>query len=227
MSIATIQIRFFDNLFIRQVQSHEIKAQYPNCERLMTPGKNCTAKIIEAFCTIFTLIALSGGFFFVETSFDNLGGFTKRTLSSVRPALLPYCAIASGIINQIFYIYLHMPGSFDGLEILKFFLIPYQDPGIQHEPLGYTSKYNPIEHLMSPHVTRACQGVIFRITEIVRKLIERTETKNGLKVTAKIIDKVYELKRKVKAGLKKNMLIIFDQYMPQWNYRAIPKGEII
>ncbi len=97
---------------------------------------------------------------------------------------------------------------------------------IAHYP-PYTSKYNPIEHLMFPHVTRACQGVIFRSAEIVRELIERTETKNGLKVTAKIIDKVYELKRKVKAGFKENMPIIFDEYLPKWNYRAIPKGEVI
>ena len=27
----------------------------------------------------------------------------------------------------------------------------------------YCSKYNPIEHRLFPHVTRACQGVIFHI----------------------------------------------------------------
>ncbi|MCP4053826.1 MAG: ISAzo13 family transposase, partial [Mesoflavibacter sp.] len=83
------------------------------------------------------------------------------------------------------------------------------------------------EHLMSPHVTRACQGVIFRSAEIVRELIESAETENSLKVTAEIIDKVYELKRKVKAGFKENMPIVFDEYLPKWNYRAIPKGEVI
>ena len=31
---------------------------------------------------------------------------------------------------------------------------------IAHYP-PYTSKYNPIEHRLFPHVTRACQGVIF------------------------------------------------------------------
>jgi Rhodopirellula transposase DDE domain len=32
---------------------------------------------------------------------------------------------------------------------------------VAHYP-PYGSKYNPIEHRLSPHVTRACRGVIFR-----------------------------------------------------------------
>ncbi len=31
---------------------------------------------------------------------------------------------------------------------------------IAHYP-PYTSKYNPIEHRLFPHITRACTGVIF------------------------------------------------------------------
>ncbi len=57
--------------------------------------------------------------------------------------------------------------------------------------------------------------------------MESAETKKGLRVTAQIIDKVYEIGRKVKAGFKENIPIIFDEYLPQWNYRAIPKREVI
>ena len=38
---------------------------------------------------------------------------------------------------------------------------------IAHYP-PYTSKYNPIEHRMFPHVTRACQGVVFKSIELVK-----------------------------------------------------------
>jgi hypothetical protein len=31
---------------------------------------------------------------------------------------------------------------------------------VAHYP-AYCSKYNPIEHRLFPHVTRACQGVVF------------------------------------------------------------------
>jgi hypothetical protein len=97
---------------------------------------------------------------------------------------------------------------------------------IAHYP-PYTSKYNPIEHRMFPHVTRACQGVIFKSIEIVKEFMEKTKTNKGLKVTVQIIDKVYETGRKVKEGFKENMPIIFDDYLPQWNYRAIPNGKVI
>ena len=92
---------------------------------------------------------------------------------------------------------------------------------IAHYP-PYTSKYNPIEHRMFPHVTKACKGVIFENYEQVRMLMERTKTKKGLSVKAEVIKKKYEIGRKVNDDFKKNMKIIFDQHLPKWNYRAIP-----
>jgi hypothetical protein len=38
---------------------------------------------------------------------------------------------------------------------------------VAHYP-PYCSKYNPIEHRLFPHLTRACRGVIFRTLETVR-----------------------------------------------------------
>lgn len=97
---------------------------------------------------------------------------------------------------------------------------------IAHYP-PYTSKYNPIEHRMFPHVTSACQGVIFDSIERVKEFMEKTKTKKGLNVTVRIIDKIYETGRKVKEGFKENMPIVFDKHLPQWNYRAIPNGKVI
>ena len=97
---------------------------------------------------------------------------------------------------------------------------------IAHYP-PYTSKYNPIEHRLFPHVTRACQGVIFTSIELVKALIEKTRTSTGLSVTVQIIDKVYALKRKVADDFKETMKIVFDDYLPQWNYTAVPIGEVI
>lgn len=97
---------------------------------------------------------------------------------------------------------------------------------IAHYP-PYASKYNPIEHRLFPHVTRACQGVIFENVQLVKKLMEKTKTSKGLKVTVQVIDKVYETGRKVADDFKENMQIVFDDYLPQWNYRAVPNGEVI
>jgi hypothetical protein len=92
---------------------------------------------------------------------------------------------------------------------------------IAHYP-PYTSKYNPIEHRLFPHVTRACQGVIFKSVDIVKELMEKTKTSTGLKVSVEVIDKVYETGRRVDQYIKENMKIIFDDYLPCWNYRAVP-----
>ena len=93
---------------------------------------------------------------------------------------------------------------------------------IAHYP-PYCSKYNPIEHRFFPHVTRACQGVIFTSVELVKGLMEKTSTQTGLTAFVHILDTVYKTGRKVVDGFKVNMDIIFDHYLPKWNYRAIPR----
>ncbi len=92
---------------------------------------------------------------------------------------------------------------------------------VAHYP-PYCSKYNPIEHRLFPHVTRACQGVVFHTVAVVKSLMEKTRTQTGLKVTVDIIDKAYEIGRKCSKGFKQNMKIAFDAVLPKWNYRAIP-----
>jgi Rhodopirellula transposase DDE domain len=92
---------------------------------------------------------------------------------------------------------------------------------VAHYP-PYCSKYNPIEHRLFPHVTRACQGVVFHTVQIVKALMEKTSTHTGLQVSVDILDKVYDTGRKCAKGFKEHMKIIFDDLLPQWNYRALP-----
>ena len=70
---------------------------------------------------------------------------------------------------------------------------------VAHYPT-HCSKYNPIEHRLFPHVTRAWSGVVFRSLEIVKHCVEQPWTSTGLKVTAAVLDKVYQLKRKASAA---------------------------
>ncbi|MBL0716973.1 MAG: ISAzo13 family transposase [Desulfosarcina sp.] len=87
----------------------------------------------------------------------------------------------------------------------------------------YTSKWNPVEHRVFPHITRTLQGVILKSHEMIKTLIDRTTTKAGLNVISNIILKQYETGRKYAANFKKNMRIHFDEYLGQWNYRAVPE----
>jgi len=88
---------------------------------------------------------------------------------------------------------------------------------IAHYP-PYTSKYNPIEHLLFPHVTRVCQGVILENVELLKELIATTTTRTGLKVFTTILDTPYQLGRKIAEDFKLNMEIVFDSVLPRWNY---------
>jgi len=95
---------------------------------------------------------------------------------------------------------------------------------IAHYP-PYCSKYNPIEHRLFPHVTRACQGVVFTSVALVKHLMEKTHTKTGLRAFVHIIDKVYQTGRKVAADFKETMRIVSDEFLPRWNYRAFPLAQ--
>ncbi|NJM97587.1 MAG: ISAzo13 family transposase, partial [Phormidesmis sp. RL_2_1] len=50
---------------------------------------------------------------------------------------------------------------------------------IAHYP-PYTSKYNPIEHRLFPHLSRVCRGVIFDSVERVQDLMAQATTQTGL-----------------------------------------------
>ena len=93
---------------------------------------------------------------------------------------------------------------------------------IAHYP-PYTSKYNPIEHRLFPHISRACKGVIFDSVNTVSELMAKTTTQKGLKVFTTIIDKTYQTGKKVTEGFKETMEIFFDDFLPQWNYTAKPQ----
>jgi len=94
---------------------------------------------------------------------------------------------------------------------------------VAHYP-PYCSKHNPIEHRLFPHLTQACRGVIFHSLETVKYYMGKAETTTGLKVKVRILDQVYATGQKCAAGFKKNMKIVFDTFLPKWNYRALPEG---
>lgn len=96
---------------------------------------------------------------------------------------------------------------------------------IAHYP-PYCSKYNPIEHRLFPHVTRALSGVLLDTVDTVKTLIQqRAKTKTGLKVVANIIDKIYVTGKKASKEFLENMTTFFDQFLPKWNYYFRPQSQ--
>jgi len=94
------------------------------------------------------------------------------------------------------------------------------DITIAHYP-PYCSKWNPIEHRLFPHVSKALKrGAAINSIEHMAQKISRTKTKTGLTVSVFIDEKEYKTGRKYAEGFKENNQIVFDEYLPRWNYTA-------
>lgn len=91
------------------------------------------------------------------------------------------------------------------------------DVRMAHYPPG-ASKWNPIEHLVFPHITRALSGVILKSINLARELINNTSTTAGLKVFSRISKKIYETGRSIFDDFKTETKIIHDDTLGDWNY---------
>ena len=94
------------------------------------------------------------------------------------------------------------------------------DIRVAHYP-PYISKYNPIEHRLFPHLTRATRGVIFDAVDTVKDSMATATTATGLCVFTTVLNKVYETGKKATDELKASIQIVFDDVLPRWNYTAL------
>lgn len=92
---------------------------------------------------------------------------------------------------------------------------------VAHYP-PHCSKYNPIEHRLFPHITRAWSGVVFRTLQIITECLRRVWTSTGLKVTYAVLDKVYPVGREISARFLESFSIRFANHLPEWNYTVVP-----
>lgn len=94
------------------------------------------------------------------------------------------------------------------------------DITIAHYP-PYCSKWNPIEHRLFPHVSNALRrGAALSSIEHMAQKISRTKTNTGISVSVFTTEKNYLTGRKYAEGFKENNKIVFDDYLPRWNYTA-------
>jgi competence protein ComGC len=89
---------------------------------------------------------------------------------------------------------------------------------VAHYP-PYCSKWNPIEHRAFSFISKKWQGIKFDTCNIIKELAEQTTTKTGFSVKAMINSKQYETGRKATDKFMKTMPVIFNNFLPKWNYR--------
>ena len=86
----------------------------------------------------------------------------------------------------------------------------------------YTSKWNPVEHRVFPHITRSLSGIVLTSVQLVKKLVDRTKTKTGLKVFSRISKKMYEVGKKVADDFYDIAKIKYDKNLGHLNYEISP-----
>jgi hypothetical protein len=92
---------------------------------------------------------------------------------------------------------------------------------VAHYPPG-CSKYNPIEHLLFPHIARQFKGLFLQSLDMFRDLARRATTSMGLRVFARSLRGVYEIGQRATVRSVEQLRIMFDRILPQWNYAVIP-----
>jgi hypothetical protein len=92
---------------------------------------------------------------------------------------------------------------------------------VLHYP-PYCSKWNPIEHRLFPHLSRACRGAVLSSLELVKGLLEQAGTRTGLRVAVEVVRTEYATGRKVAREVKEGLNLHRDDFLPQLNYRIKP-----
>ena len=64
---------------------------------------------------------------------------------------------------------------------------------------------------------------MFHTVDSAQHFMERTKPTTGLGVTVRFLDKMSQTGRKYAVDCKHTMKIVFDDYLPKWNYRAVPE----
>jgi Rhodopirellula transposase DDE domain len=91
-----------------------------------------------------------------------------------------------------------------------------------HFPPG-TSKWNKIEHQMFCHISQNWRGRPLTSRQVVIKLINHTQTKQGLRIQAKLDQHHYKTKIKVSDDEFNAISIERDPFHGEWNYRIKPR----
>ena len=107
-------------------------------------------------------------------------------------------------------------------ELQQFANITGLEIHISHFPPG-TSKWNKIEHRLFCYISKSWQGQPLIDIETVVQLISNTTTSKGLKVICRVDNNKYELSRKIPEEEYKNIHIISEEILGDWNYIIMPQ----
>lgn len=94
---------------------------------------------------------------------------------------------------------------------------------VAHLP-PYCSKYNPIDHRLFCHLTRALSGRLCESLEWMQLLFSQVRTSTGLSVVAELARKVYQTAQKAGKAFRQCESTIRDALLGKYNY-VLPVGK--
>lgn len=95
---------------------------------------------------------------------------------------------------------------------------------VSHYPPG-TSKWNKIEHRLFCYISKNWRGRPLVDKETVLNLISHTTTETGLKVKARIDERIYEVGKRVSKSEIEQLNIVLDYFHGDWNYTIFPSKK--
>ena len=95
---------------------------------------------------------------------------------------------------------------------------------VSHYPPG-CSKWNPIEHRLFSYISINWAGQPLRTFETMLGYIRDTTTTTGLKVSAKLLEGVFEVGKRLADEVMKSLNIEHNAVCGQWNYTIHPRSQ--
>ena len=83
-----------------------------------------------------------------------------------------------------------------------------------------------MEHRLFPHLSRVCRGVILQSVHLVAELMRKAKTRTDLSVVVGILDKVYEIGRKVSQAAEDAVKVVRDTVCRGGTTASCPMCEI-
>lgn len=91
-----------------------------------------------------------------------------------------------------------------------------------HYPVG-CSKWNPIEHRLFSQISRNWAGQPLSTLETMLGWIRGTTTRTGLRVSAHLLEGLFEIGKKVSDAVMKTLKLTRHAICSQWNYTIEPR----
>jgi len=99
LNVVFVQVKLGCNLQVRQIEAHQVKAQYPDPQGLMVAFEDGSGKIVEVAATALAMIPLASRLGLIMSMPNNLAAAAIRAPCTVWPSDVADSFKAFGIID--------------------------------------------------------------------------------------------------------------------------------